>query len=290
MSFPVIDAHQHIWDPNKAKYDWLGPEFAELNRVFEIDELLPQLAKLGIKYTVQVQSADNHEDTGLMRDCASKYAEVAAIVGFAPLDNPEETAKTIESWAKDDLMVGVRNLIHTKPDPKWLLRADVNESLALLANAGYTFDVVSVLPEQLATVSEISNSHPELRMVIDHMSKPPIGLSDDREWRKLMIEAAENPNVFAKISGLYSSTSDPASWTTEQIRPYFDFALETFGPKRLMYGGDWPVALIAGGYERVWNGLLPLFNSLSSADREQILGRTAAEFYKITPTRLGMSA
>ncbi len=290
MSFPVIDAHQHIWDPNKAKYDWLGPDFAELNRVFEIDELLPQLEKLGINYTVQVQSADNHEDTGLMRDCASRYSEVAAIVGFAPLVNPEETAITIESWAKDDLMVGVRNLIHTKPDPKWLLRADVNESLALLANAGYTFDVVSVLPEQLAAVSEISNSHPELRMVIDHMSKPPIGLSDDREWRKLMIEAAQNPNVFAKISGLYSATSDPAAWTTEQIRPYFDFALETFGPQRLMYGGDWPVALIAGGYERVWNGLLPLFNALSSADREQILGRTAAEFYKITPTRLGMSA
>ena len=290
MAFPIIDAHQHIWDKSKAEYSWLTPEFGELDRVFEIDELLPQLSNLDIEFTVLVQSADNHEDTQLMRRCANLHPQVSAIVGYVPLERPEEAAETLASWRGDDLMVGVRNLIHNQPDPKWLLRSDVNEGLGILSSYGYSFDVVSVLPEQLGCIPVISERHPNLRMVVDHLSKPPIGLDDASEWKALMRDVAQNPLVYGKVSGLYSATNDPAAWTTDLVRPYFDFALEVFGPERLMYGGDWPIALLAGGYTRVWNGLQPLINSLSPDDRESILGRTAFEFYQISGSRLGIDS
>ena len=126
-------------------------------------------------------------------------------------------------------------------------------------------------------------------MVIDHLAKPPIGVSDGAEWRRLMSAAAENENVYAKVSGLYSATDDGSAWTTDLIRPFVDSALEMFGPRRLMYGGDWPISVLSGGYTRVWNGLRPLFDALDADARERVLGRTAAEFYSLDAGRLGLS-
>lgn len=123
-------------------------------------------------------------------------------------------------------------------------------------------------------------------MVIDHLAKPPIGLDSPEPWKTLMTRAAENPLVFGKVSGLYSASGDAGAWTTEAIRPFFDTALELFGPRRLLFGGDWPIAVLAGGYTRVWVGLEPLFDSLPELDREWVLGRTAAEFYGLDPERL----
>ena len=103
-----------------------------------------------------------------------------------------------------------------------------------------------------------------------------------------MAAAAENPLVYGKISGLYSATDDVGAWSTEGIRPFFDRALDLFGPSRLMYGGDWPIAVLAGGYTRVWGGLRPLFDGLGGLERELVLGRTAADFYRLEARRLGV--
>ena len=286
MAFPVIDSHQHVWDPARAEYAWLGPELAPINRAFGMDELLPELAAAGVDATVLVQAADNADDTALMVATADAHPEVAAIVGYAPLERPAEVAETLARWQGDSRMVGVRTLIHNQSDPEWLLRPDVDEGLGLLEGAGIAFDVVAELPRHLELIPVLSERHPGLRMVIDHLAKPPIGLADREPWWSLIAAAAENPNVSGKLSGLYSATGAPDAWTTEQVRPFFDRAVELFGPSRLMYGGDWPVAILAGGYTRLWEGLAPLLDSLSSEDREGVLGRTAADFYRIDPARL----
>ncbi|WP_105565919.1 amidohydrolase family protein [Microbacterium halophytorum] len=282
----VIDAHQHVWDPARADYDWLENEPGAINRAIELPELLPELRLAGVERVVQVQSADNVEDTRLMRESAAAHAEVAAIVGYAPLERPEETARIAESWRGDSLMVGVRNLIHNIPDADWLLRPEVDEGLGVLERAGLAFDLVAVLPRHLELVPILSERHPDLRIVIDHLGKPPIGADADQPWRGLIARAAENPNVYGKASGLYSAVGEPGDWTTDAIRPVFDHAVDVFGPERLMYGGDWPISLLAGGYTRVWEGLAPLFASLAPAERERVLGGTAAEFYRIDPARL----
>ena len=233
-----------------------------------------------------MQAADNADDTALMVATADAHPEVAAIVGYAPLERPAEVAETLARWQGDSRMVGVRTLIHNQSDPEWLLRPDVDEGLGLLEGAGIAFDVVAELPRHLELIPVLSERHPGLRMVIDHLAKPPIGLADREPWWSLIAAAAENPNVSGKLSGLYSATGAPDAWTTEQVRPFFDRAVELFGPSRLMYGGDWPVAILAGGYTRLWEGLAPLLDSLSSEDRERVLGRTAADFYRIDPARL----
>ncbi|WP_243075845.1 amidohydrolase [Microbacterium sp. SS28] len=288
MTFPVIDAHQHVWDPARAAYDWLGPELSPIDGPMAFEDVAPELRAAGVDFTVQVQSADNPEDTALMRASAAAHREVAGIVGFTPLDDPAGTAATLDAWAGDSLMVGVRNLIHTKPDPDWLLRRDVDESLGLLAERGLTLDIVAVLPRHLELVPILSRRHPSLRMVIDHLGRPPIGLESLEPWRGLIAAAAENPLVHGKVSGLYSATTDMAAWTTDAIRPAFEHALDVFGARRLMYGGDWPISVLAGGYARVWAGLAPLFEEVAPDEREWLLGRSAAQFYRLDDARLNL--
>jgi L-fuconolactonase len=286
MSGFIIDAHQHVWDPGRATYDWLTEELAPIDGTMTFDELKPSLARAGVDATVLVESADNDEDTALMLDVAAANPEIVAVVAFAPLQRPAEVSAHLERFRGNSLIVGVRNLIHTIPDPSFLLRPDVDEGLGLLEAAGLTFDLVSVLPEHLALVPTLVERHPSLRIVIDHLSKPPIGLTDREPWWSLIEQAAASPTVFAKVSGLYSASGDSGSWTPDSVRPYLHHALESFGSDRLMYGGDWPISVLSGGYDRVWDGLSQLFDELSTSDRANILGSTAQKFYGIDQVRL----
>lgn len=282
----VIDAHQHFWNPSRVAYDWLGPDLGPINRAIEFADLAPLLAATGVERTVLVQSADNAADTDYMFEIAAAHPEIAAVVGWVPLDDPAAAAARLPVLLANPVFAGIRNLIHTQPDPDWLLRPDVDESLGLLAARDVPFDVVSVLPRHLEHVPTLSERHPELRMVIDHLSKPPIKAGNDEPWRSLIARAAENPLVFAKVSGLYPSVGDMAAWTADDVRPWLHTALELFGAERLMFGGDWPISVLAGGYVRVWEGLSVLFDELSADDRGAILGGTAARFYGIPADRL----
>jgi L-fuconolactonase len=277
----VVDAHQHVWDPARAAYDWLAREDPSIQRPIGFDEALPALRRAGVDATVLVQAADNDEDTELMLDTAAAHPEVAAIVAYVPLDRPDRAAERLAELRRDPLVVGVRNLIHDIPDPDWLLRPEVDEGLGVLERAGVSFDLVSVLPRHLEHVTTLSERHPGLRIVIDHLSKPPIGLAEREPWWTLIARAAENPLVHAKVSGLYAATDDPASWTVEQLRPFVDRALEVFGPDRLMYGSDWPVSIPYGGYGKVWDALSALFAELAEHERAALLGDTATRFYRI---------
>ena len=148
-----------------------------------------------------------------------------------------------------------------------------------------TFDYVAVLPRHLEHVPTLSERHPRLRLVIDHLAKPPIGGSGAEPWWSLIAVAAENPLVHAKVSGLYPGSA-PDTWTPDSIRAFVDRALDLFGPSRLMYGGDWPISVAAGGYDRVFEGLTRVLSGLSAADRERVWAGTAREFYRIDETRL----
>jgi L-fuconolactonase len=282
----IIDAHQHVWNLNRAEYPWLTDELAPINRSMEFEELQPHLHRAGIRATVLVQSADNADDTDYMLDMAAGHDEVVAVVAYVPLDRPAEAAEQLDRLRRSPHVVGVRNLIHDQPDPDWVLRPDVDEGLTLLEGAGMTFDLVSVLPRHLEHITTLGERHPGLGIVIDHLSKPPIGEADTELWWSLIERASENPRVHAKVSGLYPSRGPMTAWSTETIRPFFDRALEVFGPERLMYGGDWPISVLAGGYDRVWDGLVPLFEGLATSERSALMSGTAIAFYGIEETLL----
>lgn len=278
----IIDAHQHVWDVDRASYDWMGPGLGEINRTVEFDELAPTLERLGVGGTVLVQAADNAADTDLMLEVASREALVQAVVAWAPLDDPAALEARLEWLLARPVVAGIRVLVHER-QPRWLERPAVDRGLSLLAESGLAFDFPTAGFAALAELPGIGARHAGLRVVIDHLGKPPIGgTADDRaQWRRLLAGAAANPLTHAKLSGLYSSVGAIGSWTVDGVRPFVHDALELFGAERLMYGGDWPISLLAGGYERTWGALHTILAELGAHERDAILGGTAARFYRI---------
>lgn len=169
----IIDAHQHVWDLDRAPYPWLGPETPLWNRTFTFAEVQPALERNGVTGTVLVQSADNDQDTDLMLSVADEYpSTVAGIVVYVPLDQPEVAEARLTELRKNTKVVGVRNLIHNQPDPDWILRPEVDEGLSVLERAGVTFDYVAVLPRHLEHVPTLVERHPNLPIVIDTCPSP----------------------------------------------------------------------------------------------------------------------
>jgi len=282
----IIDAHQHIWTRTVADYDWLTPAAGVLYRDFTMADVAADRRAAGVAGVVLVQAADDARDTAHMQRAADADPAVVAIVAWVPLDAPAATARALERLREDDRIVGVRALIHERDDPDWILRDDVAAGLAQVAAAGLAFDYVTASPAALAHLPRLGERHPDLRLIIDHLGKPPVGGGGDTAlWRRLLAAAAENPRVHAKVSGLYPAVT-PADWAAGDIRPLLDAARELFGADRLLAGSDWPISLIAGGYARTWEGIQRASDTWSADERSRLLGGTAAECYRIDPGRL----
>ena len=284
----IIDAHQHVWNLSRAEYPWLDAGMAPIDRTMELSEIEPAMREAGVGATVLVQAADNEADTANMLRVADEHPQVVGVVAWVPLDEPDRAAIALDGLRGDDRVVGVRALIHTYADPEWILRPEVDEGLGLLESRGLTFDFVVASPAALAVLPTVSARHPGLSIVVDHLGKPPIGGSEAEHavWRELIAAAASNPRVSAKVSGLYSASGSLADWTLDTVRPFVADALELFGADRLMVGGDWPISVLAGGYERTWRALLSIAGGLAPAEATALLGGTATSVYGLAPERL----
>lgn len=274
----IVDAHQHFWNLEKVEYPWLVPEYGPLYRTYEPAELESQLRANGVHATVLVQAADSYEDTDAMLAHADTYDWIAGVVGWVPLLRPDEAAPALDRYAEHPKFVGMRHLIHEEEDPNWVLQEPVQESLALLAERGLTFDVVSVLDRHLEHVPTLAERHPDLKMVIDHLAKPPIKEKGWQPWAELLAAAAGHPNVHAKVSGL-NTAADWETWSADDLQRYVDHAVEVFGADRLMFGSDWPVAVLAGDYRKVRTETEKVLQTLDPDDRDAIWWRTADAFY-----------
>jgi L-fuconolactonase len=285
----IVDAHQHFWTYGTYQTSWMeappyagDPVFRPLRRSFQPADLKPELTAAAITCTIAVEAADGKEENEALLAGARAHDWIAGVVGWVPLDNPNEAERMLEALADERAFVGVRHLVNVEPDPDWVVRPVILEGLKVLATRGLTFDYVGILPRHLEHVPVLAQSIPDLRIVIDHLGKPPIVGRGFEPWASLLARAARMPNVFAKLSGLDAGQSD--RWTAADIAPYVDHALELFGPDRIMFGSDWPVAILRGGYSKVWRETNVVLRTLSRREQERILGGTAVDVYRLRLT------
>jgi L-fuconolactonase len=276
---PRVDAHQHVWDPARAEYPWLTPDLGVLDRRYDGSEIAVERRAAGIDRTVLVQAADNLDDSENMFRVAAADPGIAGVVVWVPLADPAAAAAVLDSW-HDRPVVGVRHLIHREPDPDWLLRPEVGAGLDLLAERGLAFDVCAETPQLLAHVPALAAAHPTLRLVVDHLGKPPIREGRRRPWSDLLTAAAAAPTVSAKLSGL--NTAAGPGWSAADFRPWVEHALSAFGADRLMYGSDWPFGLLAAdSYTQLYEGLSGTLDRLSEPERAAVMGGTATRVYRL---------
>lgn len=283
----IIDSHLHVWDLDRCTYPWLDEGAAPINRSMTFDEIEPTLVKRSVGGVVLVQSADDDADTQYMLDVATRHPRVVGVVAYAPLDDPEALAARLESYVHNPLIVGVRALIHDHP-LSWTNRPAVEESFRMLAEAGLRLDVPTTGPHGLAPVVGWLDRHPDLRVVIDHLGKPPVGGNGAAlgEWRALLSAVAQHPLATAKLSGLYAGSGPLDSWSSDDVARVAHEAIDLFGPSRVLAGGDWPIAVLAGGYDRVWSAIETALAGMSTDDRDAVLGLSAIAAYSLDLQRL----
>ncbi|WP_078544699.1 amidohydrolase family protein [Litchfieldia alkalitelluris] len=276
----IVDSHQHFWNFNWLPYSWPTKNEASIFRTIEAPELESLLKEAGIDKTVIVQADDSYADTVYMLETAKRFDWVAGVVGWVPLDQPDEAKAKLAEYSKNPLFKGVRPLIHTYDDPDWIVQDQVIEGLKILASFDLTFDLVAIFPNHLKHATTIAEKVPNLKMVIDHLAKPPIKDKAIEPWAEQIRKAASYPNVYAKISGL-NTAADPETWSGSDFKPYIDEAIRCFGAERLMFGSDWPVANLAGDYLKVWTETNKALDGKTQEQVKAILGETAIKFYNL---------
>lgn len=282
---PAFDAHVHVWDLDRATYDWLGESDRLLNRTYTLSELTPSLAEAGVTHGLLVQAANHATDTQLMLDTMVRHPWIQGVVGWTPLTDPVQTSQLIADYVLTDvgqILCGIRHLIHIEPDPRWLLQTPVLESLSLLAEAELAYDVVGITTDHLEAALQVAERVPQLRLVLDHLNKPPVRNNERYgHWGELMRTAAQHPNVWVKLSGLGTTVSKP-DWSAEDLKPYVAYVLEHFGTDRCLCGGDWPVSLLAGSYVQTWQTYRQLLADLLSTDQQRnVLFNNAFRAYRL---------
>ena len=95
-----------------------------------------------------------------------------------------------------------------------------------------------------------------------------------------MKDLAKRQNVYCKLSGM-ATEADHGGWEPADLRPYVDVVFDAFGPKRLMFGSDWPVCLLAVTYQEWAATVRDFVTKLSESEKNRVMGGTAVEAYKL---------
>ena len=271
-----IDAHHHVWQLDRGDYGWLTRALAPIYRDFTLDDLRPLLARVSVGATVLVQAAPTVAETEFLLEVArASGGLVRGVVGWVDLTSADASA-TLVRLARDPLLKSIRPMLQDIADPEWILRADVDRQIAAIEALGLRFDAL-VKPPQLPALLRMVDRHPGLPVVVDHGGKPAIADGGWEPWASAVAALAERPQVACKLSGL--ATEAGPAWTAHTLARYVDHLLACFGPERLLWGSDWPVVDLAGGYERWARATDALLARLPDADRNAIMGGNARRFY-----------
>lgn len=272
-----IDAHHHVWDYDPLLHAWIDDSMAVIQRSFSASDLQPLLEEAGIDGTVLVQVNQNLEETHSFVSIANEHAFIKGVVGWIDLTAPdlEEQLKMLKKHKK---LKGFRHIAQAE-SPDYLSRPEIIKGIAALGRQGYTYDIL-IKPHQFEAAIALAKACPDQALVVDHIAKPYIKEGKIDQWKKDMISMAAHEQVYCKLSGIITE-ADWQEWTTDEIRPYLDVAMDAFGADRLMFGTDWPVCLVAGSYKEVVELIEKYTNELSVHEQAAIWGGNAVKFYEL---------
>jgi len=278
---PIVDSHVHLWDPTVFRMSWL--DGTPIDKPFGLAEYRAATDGLpidGMVYLqVEVEPAYGLLEARWAAKRADEEPRMKAIVAWAPLEFGEQAqAYLAELVSIDPRIKGVRRLIQGE-SLDFAAQARFVRGVQLLPELGLSFDICIKHP-QLPSVLELVRQCPDVWFILDHIGKPDIAAGLREPWRTQLKELADFPNVVCKVSGMVTE-ADHNSWTADDLRPYVEHVIESFGEDRVVFGGDWPVATLASPYKRWVETLDQLTDGLSTEAKRRLWGENARLFYRI---------
>jgi len=275
-----IDAHQHFWRYDTGQYGWIDDSMAALRRDFLPPDSAREMEAVRFDACVAVQARQTLDETRWLLALAGAHPSIAGVVGWVDLQAGADGVRgQLASFASHPKLVGIRHIVQAEPDERFLLRPQVLEGLAVLAEFDLAFDLL-IYRRHLAAAAECVARCPGQRFVLDHLAKPDIRGREIHDWERDLRALARHGNVLAKLSGLVTE-ADWKSWTPADIRPYLDVAFDAFGWERLMIGSDWPVCLVAGSYSRTMRVVLDYISDRGADEQEAVLSGNARRFWRL---------
>jgi len=272
----IIDTHHHFWKYSAAEYGWISDEMKTIRRDFLPADLKKTLDEAGVSGAVSVQARTTVEESDWLLGMAEKHDFLRGVVGWVPLTE-NDVEKHLERLAAHKKFKGVRHVIQGEPDDNYILRPDFNAGVKKLLKYKLRYDIL-IYERHLKPSIRFVDQHPNQLFILDHVAKPKIKERILSPWREDMIALGKRPNVYCKLSGMITE-ADWKKWSSADLAPYLDTALQAFGPKRLMFGSDWPVMLVAGQYKPWVELIKQTIKRYSVAEQEQILSRNAIAAY-----------
>jgi L-fuconolactonase len=273
-----IDAHHHFWHYATDEYGWISNAMQPLQRDFLSQDLREEMNRADVQGAVSVQARQTLDETRWLLRLAEKNSFLRGVVGWAPLTSAD-FPEILDEFAANPKLKGLRHVLQDEPDDGFMLREEFNRGIRALGGTELVYDIL-IHERHLPTAAEFVDRHLNQIFVLDHLAKPAIREQRLSPWNKHLKELAKRPHVYCKISGMVTEANWD-DWTTESLQPYFDTALECFGPSRLLAGSDWPVCLLASSYGRWWQTLDMLVSTLSVAEQAAILGDNAVRVYHL---------
>lgn len=281
----IIDSHHHFWDPDDGDYGWVTGPFLPIRRVFAPRDLEPELAGRGVTATVLVQTWASEAETERFLALADETPFIAGVVGWVDLTAPDVADRLARFRAGKGgrYLKGIRHQVHDEPDVDWLRREDVGRGLAAVEAAGLVYDLL-VRPRELPAALATVRRFPNLKFVVDHAAKPDIAGGGFATWaERIRPLHAERAHVWCKLSGMVTE-ADWNAWTPSDLQPYVDEVLDVFGSDRCLFGSDWPVCRVAGGYATWIDALSACLATRTPAERERIFAGSAMDLYQLEIT------
>jgi len=279
MAQPIhIDAHQHFWIYSPAEYDWIDDSMPALRRNFLPEDLEPELENNDFQGSIAVQSRQTLEETRWLLELAERSPSILGVVGWADLCSPDIHSQ-LTVLARNPKLVGIRHIVQSEPDDRFLLRPDFLRGISALKEFDLAYDIL-IYTKHLPVAAEFVERFTRQRFVLDHLAKPPIKNGELDSWVQGITRLAKFPNVFCKLSGLVTE-ADWQHWQPAQIVPFLDVAFASFGPDRLMIGSDWPVCLAASPYARTVDVVKTYLMAKKPEWQDAVLGGNAQRFWHL---------
>ncbi len=273
-----IDAHQHFWVFDPVRDIWIDGSMPEIQRDFLPDHLGPILKTNGFDGCVVVQSDQSEAENEFQLKNADKNSIIKGVVGWVNLCSSEVESR-LEFYSGFKLMKGFRHILQGEPDASFMLQKSFIHGVSLLRKFGFTYDLL-IYPKHLQNAKKLVEAFPDQPFVIDHLAKPDIKNKNIDDWKKDISAIAKMGNVSCKVSGMVTQ-ADWKNWKPEDFTPYLDVVFEVFGAKRILFGSDWPVCNLAGGYEKMLSIVQNYTSTLTQNEQELFWGGNAASFYKL---------
>ncbi|MGN0854552.1 MAG: amidohydrolase family protein [Kiritimatiellia bacterium] len=234
----IFDAHQHFWRYTRDEFGWIDDPALRCD--FQPADLAATIRAAGVDKVISVEARQSVAETEQLLAYAEECDFIAGVTGWLPIA-ADDFAAHLERFAARPKLKALRHVIQDEPDDAFILRADFNRGIALLEKTSLAYEIL-VFQRQMTHAIAFADRHPDLRLVLDHMGKPVKSEKPDREWVRLIREMAKRANVWCKVSGLVTEVG------RVDFRPYLEIVLDAFGPRRVMWGSDWPVCTACLSY------------------------------------------